>query len=159
MNRILCIALFFGLFLAGCASKKKIAHTAETVSIATAKSELQRVETITVTDTTRVERGRITVTEVEFFPVDASSPVHPFPPAIKSFRQTVIERETERRGESMEATSETVTIDETAAMKSETVSTIEVEPAADPKRWRYVFYILVFGVGVLAYLKWGKVFK
>ena len=166
MRTKLIIVCAVALILAGCASKKKIAHTAETVSIEAAKTELQHTDIVRMIDTTRTEHGRVTVTEIEYFPpvVTASVPLHDVPavyapPAIKSFRQTVIETQTQTRGETFEATSEFIATNENVALDSETVTKTEITPAPDPKRWRYIFYILLVVVGVVLYLKRGRIWK
>ena len=99
MSRILGIVLFLAV-LAGCASKKKSALTAEAVSIVTEKTELQHADVIRMIDTTRTESGRVTVTEIEYFPpaVGANLAVAQATPAIKSIRQTIIETQTQTRG-------------------------------------------------------------
>ena len=159
----ICGLIFCVLLLVGCASKKKSVLTAETVSIEAAKTELQHTDVIRMIDTTRTERGRITVMEIEYFPlVDAAGAVLAVAqavPAIKFIRQTVIETQTQARGESIEATSEFVAINENVALENETVTKTEVTPAPDPKRWRYIFYVMLLVVGVVLYLKRGKIWK
>ena len=165
MRTKLIIVCAVSLILAGCVSKKKSVLTAETVSIEVAKTELQQTDVVRMIDTTRTEHGRVTVTEIEYFPpvTTASAPLHDVPaiyvPAIKSFRQTVIETQTQTRGESLEATSEFIATNENVALERETVTKTETTPAPDPKRWRYIFYILLLGVGVVLWLRRGKIWK
>ena len=160
----ICRLIFCVLLLTGCASKKKSVQTVETVSIEAAKTELQHTDVIRMIDTTRTESGRVTVTEVDFFsPVDvvgtAFTIAHSVTPAIKSIRKTIIETQTQTRGESTETISKLTAINENVALDSETVVKTEVTPAPDPKRWRYIFYILLIIVGVVLYLKRGKIWK
>ena len=72
---------------------------------------------------------------------------------IKSIRQTVIESDNETKGESKESRKQEETkCNANVSVAEENNHRVE-EPAPDPKRWRYFFYIVAIGAVVLLYLK------
>ena len=151
MGRI-CVLLIFCALFSGCANKRKSVKFAE--SISNVKSELHSIDAFRVIDTTIMERGKITITEVEFFPPMVDNVVGITDVAtIKSIRQTVIETETEKRGESVEASYESARVDKVTTMNVEKTESVEVATAPDTKRWRYIFYIMVLVSGVFLYLR------
>ena len=175
MKRLSSLRLVSGVLCAwlllDCSGIKKSTRTAETVSIASDKSESHTIDSHRYVDTTVTQRGRITITEIEFYhPTDcthtannASGVTLPqigsVAGAIKSIRQTTIEMEIEKKGESGESSSETGAANESVAMVSEIVTQMDVAPAPDPKRWRYIFYIMALGAVVMLYLRRGKAWE
>ena len=158
--------------LLACTGTKKSARTAETVSMTSGKSESHAVETRRYVDTTATGRGRVTITEIDFYrPADslhaANNATGVTLPAvgsfagaaIKSIRQTTIERETEKRGASGESSSETGATNESVSIVSEKATQTDVAPAPDSKRWRYIFYIMALGVAVMLYLRRGRAWE
>lgn len=72
---------------------------------------------------------------------------------IKSIRQTVIESDNETKGESKESKKqEESKCNANVSVAEETNNRVE-QPAPDPKRWRYIFYIVAVGAVALLYLK------
>lgn len=72
---------------------------------------------------------------------------------IKSIRQTVIESDNETKGESKESKKqEESKCNANVSVAEENNHRVE-EPAPDPKRWRYIFYIVAVGAVALLYLK------
>ena len=147
MKQGIILFLMALMILTGCASKRKSAQTVESVGISMEKSEIQSVEVVSIVDTSRTERGRITVTEVEFFMPDMQAGAD-MVSAIRSIRQTVIEREMEIRGEGKEVLTETGIVEERTEIKVEKSETVDVIRAPETKRWRYVC-ILFLGIAVL----------
>lgn len=72
---------------------------------------------------------------------------------IKSIKQTVIESDVEQKGESKDSKEQKESKCNASAIQENAQSNTKSEPAPDPQRWRYVFYILAVGVVMLLYLK------
>lgn len=72
---------------------------------------------------------------------------------IKSIRQTVLESDKETKGESKESEKqEESKCNANVSVAEENNHRVE-QPAPDPKRWRYIFYIVAVGAIALLYLK------
>ena len=145
-----------------CASTRKSVQTSCTTDTSIDKVDSQTMKTEKAIDTTKTEDGKITITEIEFFPTinngnksdtiiaNVGSIKNA---AIKSIKQTTIEKKSEQKGKSNES-SESEKIQSTvAATKSNQTSQIQTSPAPDPYRWRYIFYILVLVGIAMLYLK------
>lgn len=182
MKRVfLFIAL--ALMLVSCASSRKIQETTASVVVDSASvTETTKHESEKVVDTTRTEHGKVVITEIVFDTTpapmpdtraspgtsasDTPAPTQAAPPAtvnipgigqvsgnIKSIRQTVIESDKETKGESKESEKqEDSKCNANVSVAEENNHRVE-EPAPDPKRWRYVFYIVALGAVALLYLK------
>lgn len=72
---------------------------------------------------------------------------------IKSIRQTVIESDNETKGESKESEKQEESKCNANVLVAEENNQRVEQPAPDPKRWRYYFYLAAVGVVVLLYLK------
>lgn len=72
---------------------------------------------------------------------------------IKAIRQTVIESDNETKGQSKESDKQEESKCNANVTVAETTHEQTTEPAPDPKRWRYAFYIVAVGAVVLLYLK------
>jgi hypothetical protein len=122
-----------------------------------------------VIDTTKTEKGKITITEIEFYPPNSDTVNHApatnvggveIPnignikdAAIKSIKQTTIESDVEQKGQSNESGETKGNQKQTILVSNEQSSQECIEPVPDPYRWRYIFYILVLlGIAML-YLK------
>jgi hypothetical protein len=157
-----------------CASTRKSVQTNSTDELFIQSNESQSVKVNKVIDTTKTENVKITITEIEFYPPtvtderlnnESTKPsnnvscisllniVNIDNAAIKSIKQTTIEADTEEKGESRESESNESEKSEAAISNSEKNTNSEVEPASDPYRWRYIFYILMIALIVLLYLK------
>lgn len=188
-NRIIFIALL--AFLASCGATKKAIKTTETHIDSLTFDKVVSEQTKRMVDTTRTEHGKVTITEIEFFPpteieqpqqeqnkpkysdsnianelnktqptatasIDLSN-VGKVQGAVKSIKQTVIESDVEEKGKSDES-SESNENESSATVTKTTESTDKnQEPTPDPYRWRYIFFIALFGVALLLYLKRTKI--
>lgn len=72
---------------------------------------------------------------------------------IKSIRQTIIENDIEQKGESKESEKQEESKCNANALVADTKTDKISQPAPDPKRWRYIFYILAILAVALLYLK------
>ena len=152
--------------LFSCASTKKSIQTTKQESF-TQSNESQFIVVEKRIDTTKKENSKITITEIEFYPpfvvndiadttnmqTNNISNLSNVSGAIKSIKQTTIEVDSEKKGESKEITSTTTEKNEVVAENTENATKVDVTPAPDPKRWRYIFYVLLIGVAVFLYLK------
>ena len=133
MKKIIALVWAFAL-LVSCGTARKIQQTKQEVRIdSTAIAKEANAKTDKFVDTTRTQHGKVTITEIEFYPplpddaVDttgvadsskpekASSPLRDNPAnvnlqdvgnikgAVKSIKQTVIESDVEEKGESKES--------------------------------------------------------
>lgn len=169
------MALCFMLLYA-CASTKKTTQTHELLDVSTEKTESEASNIERFVDTTKTDKKKITITEIEFYPPISQPNIDKpdEPPkqnesnakgvslsnignidnaAIKSIKQTTIEADTEEKGESRESESNESAKSEAVISNSEKNTNNEVAPAPDPYRWRYIFYILIVALIVLLYLK------
>jgi len=178
LNRILIILLAVSITACG-TPKKALQSLHETLSSTIEKTEFESINISKQIDTTRVEKGKVTITEIEFFPPSATdepqtsvadsiqntllalSKSHVivdnvgkiFNAAVKSIKQTTIEQEIEEKGESSESTSNEVVREENIEINNEIKSKSETKPAPDPYRWRYIFYIMLLILAVFLYFK------
>lgn len=182
MNKIISLVMVL-LLLVSCGSARKLQQNKSEIhvdSTATVKNVEVNVEK--VVDTTRTEHGKITITEIEFYPTTCVDDVEGEKPDtnkvkpgttpkatpaadielsnvgkvkgnVKSIKQTVIETDVEDKGESKESSESNETENVANVSRNEETAQKVQEPTADPYRWRYIFYILLIGVAVLLYLK------
>lgn len=181
MKTVLLPLLLF--LMASCAATRQSAQSTSTNESLTEKTEEQSTKTEKVVDTTKTENGKITITEIEFYPpIESEEPqdktnatrTGPKPKkpkqsnvagvnlsnvgnikdaAIKSIKQTTIENGSEQKGESKESSESKVEQKEAVATKNDQTSQMQTSPAPDPYRWRYIFYILLLIGVALLYLK------
>lgn len=183
MNRIVILVIVL-LFAVSCGTTRKAVESAQSV-ISDSTTTTQDVKTATnkTIDTTRTEHGKITITEIEFFPVipdappiandtrsvdscghTAKSPAQPnanvdlqnvgkFNGAVKSIKQTVIESDIEAKGKSDETKEQEQSKSNAIVSRQESEVHKQQEPAPDPYRWRYIFYVGLLLTAVLLYLK------
>jgi len=165
---LLCLFVAFG-----CSTTKKATKTSESIQLSSESQESQFSSSEKFIDTTKTESGKITITEIEFYPPTVNNEPtgsNDKPKtnvsrlslpnvgnidnaAIKSIKQTTIESESETKGESNESSSTTSIKNEAVVGNTEKTVMINEEPALDPYKWRYIFYILLIGVVVFLYLK------
>jgi hypothetical protein len=180
MKRSVTLIVILLLIVSCGTTRKTLESTQSIVTDSAATTQEIKNATNKTVDTTRTEHGKITITEIEFFPVipdappiadDArvvdtakSIPARPsanvdlqdigkINGAVKSIKQTVIESEFEAKGESKEASDQEQSKSNANVSRQETESQKLQEPAPDPYRWRYVFYIGLLVVAILLYLK------
>lgn len=173
---ILCVLMM------ACATTKKSVLSKETASLDAETIEFQSKQSAKLIDTTKTENGKITITEIEFYPPivdkepkvsnkdDSDNKLNPTKTnnvsglnlqnigsinnaAIKSIKQTTIETDTEKKGESKESSSNEHLKKEVTLANNEKVVNSETLPAPDPYKWRYIFYILLIGMAALLYFK------
>lgn len=176
------LIIVFALMLVSCATSKKVHETVNTSIVETETvQEAAKHESERVVDTTRTEHGKVVITEIIFdtntpeastpdtraSPDADSSNQDKRPPAasvelpgigkisgnIKSIRQTILENEVEQKGESKESEKQEESKCNASVLVAEESHDVISQPAPDPKRWRYIFYILAIGVVILLYLK------
>ena len=170
------------LMLVSCASTRKIqdSHTVSVDSVGSQETTKRDFEK--VVDTTRTEHGKVVITEIIFdttpespatekpdaraSPEEKPAPKRTTPTAsvnipgggqvsgnIKSIRQTVIESDNETKGLSKESEKQEESKCNANVSVAEENNQRVSEPAPDPKRWRYFFYIAILGLIALLYLK------
>lgn len=173
MKRVV-LFIFCIIMLYACASTRKTTQSSEVFDVSTEKTESESSNVERFIDTTKTDKKKITITEIEFCPptVNNESPgIDDKPKAsnvsglslpnignidnatIKSIKQTTIESESETKGESNESSSTANIISEAVLENTEKKVMINEEPAPDPYKWRYIFYILLIGVAALLYFK------
>jgi len=172
MKNVFLLILCF--LMVACATTKKSTQIKETANTVAQKSELGKNNIEKFIDTTKTEKGKITITEFEFYPPAASdaqindkaSPIETNVSslnlhnvdnignaAIKSIKQTTIEMDSQKKGESKESVFTTNEKKEVLTANTERSVEIEATPVSDPMRWRYIFYILLSVVMAFLYLK------
>lgn len=169
MKNLLLLLVTF--FMISCASTRKSVQTSCTTDTSIDKVDSQAMKTEKAIDTTKTESGKITITEIEFYPPtllpdvpmsgnEETTPCFEIDGVgkvkggnVKHIKQTTIEKKSEQKGKSNES-SESEKIQSTVvATKSNQTSQIQTSPAPDPYRWRYIFYILVLVGIAMLYLK------
>ena len=181
MKKIIALVWVLAL-LVSCGTARKVQKTQQEVRIdSTATTKETNVKTDKFVDTTRTQHGKVTITEIEFYPptpgiavdttgaADSSRPERASKPlpgnpanvnlqdvikgAVKSIKQTVIESDVEEKGENKESSESKETESAANVGRNETNVQQSQEPTPDPYRWRYIFYISLIAVAVLLYLK------
>lgn len=183
MKKVIAIVLGLALLtlLTSCGATKKATKAKEVQldSVAVAKIMTERTEK--VVDTTRTEHGKVTITEIEFYPPTATEPqgelanrkdssakaskvtkpmsnvelneIGKMQGVVKSIRQTVIQSDVQEKGESKESSESDNSENSATLSRQETSMDKQQEPTPDPYRWRYIFYTALVFVAVLLYLK------
>ncbi len=152
------------VLLTACGSARKLQQSkVETTIDSTAVVKEVGSKSETSIDTTRKESGKVTITEVEFFPPTPSTDEPPPDKggvknptkqgAVKKIKQTVIEANIEQKGESKESSESKDTESVADVSRSESDTKKQQEPTPDPYRWRYFFYIALLFAALLLYLK------
>lgn len=163
------------LLLSACASTKKSfeASMIKVDSLGYQATSISKVERFA--DTTKTTTGRLVVTEIEFSQSDTGNALVDLSikdgrlnigsikgKPIKSIKQTAIEHEDERKGESKEKHDSKEQKQSASLQKENVKQTKQVAPAPNPYKWRYVFYLsLVLLTGVLYFkrmpiINWTK---
>ncbi|WP_195241636.1 hypothetical protein [Odoribacter laneus] len=183
MKKIIALVWVLAL-LVSCGTARKVQKTQQEVRIdSTATTKETNVKTDKFVDTTRTQHGKVTITEIEFYPptpgiavdttgaADSSKPERASKPlpgnpanvnlqdvgnikgAVKSIKQTVIESDVEEKGENKESSESKETESAANVGRNETNVQQSQEPTPAPYRWRYIFYISLIAVAILLYLK------
>lgn len=162
---ILIVLIALLALLMGCSASKKVVKTSsmtfDSIQVDRSASEQTRI----AIDTTKTENGKVTITEIEFYPdtsgADGAAANVAFANIgnvngkIKSIRQTVIESSKESKGQSEESSqSESRDSSATVTKTQDSVDKTTI-PATDPYKWRYIFGIVLIGaiIALLLYLK------
>lgn len=174
MKRYIAMVAVFAL-LASCGTTRKVQESRQTsYADSMAVHEVEKKELSKLIDTTRSEHGKITITEIVFespVPLDSSmrkpyvcteankpttkatlANVGEFA-GVRSIKQTVIESNVEKKGESKETEKQEQCTSKANAIREDSNIQIKEAPAPDPYRWRYAFYASLLFVAVLLYLK------
>lgn len=173
MRKIITL-IVCALSLASCVATKKTSQMSSIVTDSLNVNKVTSEQTHKVVDTTRTEQGKITITEIDFFPptdvqilVDSSrafNDLHDSPAnisldnfgnvagAVKTIKQTVIESNIEEKGQSEDSSNqnESENITNVAQVDEQTNTHKETTPI---NCWCYIFYIILIFVAVLLYLK------
>ena len=163
MKKFITLVVVFELFVSCGTTRKLQQSTQESRIDSTATHEVGKAETERVVDTTMIEQGKITITEIEFFnPVPNDTTASPAKAVlsnvggftgVKSIKQTVIESQVEKKGESRDTEKQEQSKSNANVLREESDIQKKEAPAPDPYRWRYVFYISSLFVAVMLYLK------
>ena len=149
------------LALASCGATKKAVKTTFVALDSIAAERVTTEQADVIVDTARSEQGKVTITEIEFFPSVGASPnaaidihnVGTVSGTIKSIKQTTIETAVEVTGKTEESSDKRETESVVNVGTVEDTTTQRQEPAPDPYRWRYIFYVALLIAAVLLYLK------
>lgn len=174
MKGFVAMVAVFTLF-ASCGTTRKVQESRQTsYADSMVVHEVGKTELSKFIDTTRSEHGKITITEIDFeYSVSFDSSMRKpdvCPEAdksmtkatlanvgeftgVKSIKQTVIESNVEKKGESNETEKQEQCKSEANAIREESDIQVKEAPTPDPYRWRYIFYISLLFVAVLLYLK------
>ena len=178
MKRHIFMVVLVILMMSGCGVSRRVVKQEHSESRDSTHVEAVKTDSKeTIIDTTKTESGKVTITEITFFPdagnhqdtagiapaVHGDAPMELDLPgggkvkgggSIQSIRQTVIETMTEEKGESRETEKSEESENHTSVAAVVTESSQEkVAEAPKPNRLKYIFYILALAVGVLVYLK------
>ena len=144
--------IIYMLIVIGCSTTKKAIQTHDSLDVLTEKNESEASHVEQFIDTTKTDKKKITITEIEFYPPNTTQ-LKIDNIAIKSIKQTTIERNLEQKGESDESSSSISTKNESVSANIENTAKFDEAPATDPYKWRYIFYILLAGVVAFLYFK------
>ena len=179
MKRHVFMAALAILMMSGCGvSRRVVKQDHSEIRDSTHVEAVKTDSKDTFIDTTKTESGKVTITEITFFPdagkqsdttanvpaeKDNNAPIELELPgggkvkgngSIQSIRQTVIETMTEEKGESRETEKSEESENHTSVAAAVNDSSQEkVTEAPKPNRLKYAFYILALAVAVLVYLK------
>ena len=184
MKKVIAIVLGLALLitlLTSCGATKKATKAKEVQLDSVAVAKVMRERTEKVVDTTRTEHGKVTITEIEFYPPTATEPqgklanhkdssakassatkpmanielneIGKMQGVVKSIRLTVIQSDVQEKGESKESSESDNSENSATLSRQETNMDKQQEPTPDPYRWRYIFYTALVFVAVLLYLK------
>lgn len=179
MKRHVFMAALAILMMSGCGVSRRMVKQDHSESRDSTHVEAVKTDSKDIfIDTTKTESGKVTITEITFFPDagkqsdttanvpaenDNNAPIELELPgggkvkgngSIQSIRQTVIETMTEEKGESRETEKSEESENHTSVAAAINDSSQEkVTEAPKPNRLKYVFYILALAVAVLVYLK------
>ena len=176
MGKFLSYIIFL-IALVSCQATRNMESTSDKRNVDSVAASAARIEREQrAIDTTRTETGKVTITEIEFFPPteieqpqpEPDKPKKTQPPttasvdlsnvgkvqgAVKSIKQTVIESDVEEKGESKESSESNETESAATVTKATESTDKQQEQPPDPYRWRYIFFIALLSVSVLLYLK------
>lgn len=179
MKRHVFMAALAILMMSGCGVSRRVVKQDHSESRDSTHVEAVKTDSKDIfIDTTKTESGKVTITEITFFPDagkqfdttanvpaenDNNAPIELELPgggkvkgngSIQSIRQTVIETMTEEKGESRETEKSEESENHTSVAVAVNDSSQEkVTEAPKPNRLKYAFYILALAVAVLVYLK------
>lgn len=160
MRKIILLIVMLSL-VASCAStKRKLTHiSAVTIDSVNVESNNKTTKEVVI-DSVKVESGRVTITEIIFHSNDSINEtslnfgtIQINKSSVKSIKQTIVEsikEDTKRSKKSEEHKEKNKT---SVLNKEEHRRNSFSEPAPDPYKWRYIFYIVLIAVSFLLYFK------
>lgn len=170
MKKIL-LPLIFCFIMISCASTRKSVQMSCTSQTNTESAEKQTSKTEKVVDTTKTESGKVTITEIEFYPPtllpdvpmsgnEETTPCFEIDGVgkvkggnVKSIKKTSIEAKSESKGQSNDSEETKNEESKAVADKTSNAKIVVEEPVPDPYKWRYIFYITLIGAMALLYIK------
>lgn len=154
------LILFLTIFLtSGCSLQKKTASTKTAETKTATVIETYSNKSVFEIDTTRTANFDVTYTKVEYFEARRSDTAMTPVQQIKSVETLTVRKATVSKGETVVQMS--IQNDSNAQTAATVVQDIKetVKPAPDPRRWMWIFGILVICAGAFVYLKRSKVFS
>jgi hypothetical protein len=147
------IVLLLGLLLSCSTLKKVETKTESKTEIATGLSRDSSAVISSALDTTTVDSSTVEIVRIDFYKPDSTtrdtSDIVKVG-ALKSITRTTIHRHTKSRGVATSSTSTHINQVDTTKTSTFTKSEVKEQPAKDPKRFRYIFYIIAISVVVVA---------
>ena len=164
MNRILHFIVV--LFLIGCGTPKRI-HSVQagTINDSLINNEHRDNYKFTFTDTSLIQSGKVTITEITFkdeSPNRVNSPetgnadiagIGKVTGKIKSVRQTIIERNTTKKGERKDEEKQLENISNAIVLKKQTNAIVEERPIVKTYRWYFIVVFVLFATAIVLYIK------
>lgn len=157
-----------------CSSTRKSVQISSKDESFIQSNESQSAKLNKVVDTTKTDNGKITFTEIEFYPPSGDTITIPVVnvdgvnivnvasiknAAIKSIKQTIIETNVEQKGKSNESSETQGNQEQTMILSNEQELQESIVPVSDPYKWRYIFGIVaILAIGLL-YLKRTPIFN
>lgn len=154
MKRLLLLLITF-IFLLGCSSKKKASETERHYSKQTEISEVENVSTQLRVDTTKISDREINYTKVTYFDPEEGKP----PDAIKQIESWTLRDKGTKKGVSDSAINNEKESKDTELIQEDALESNEEEPAPDPYKWRYIFYIIISFIVVGIFLRRTTILK
>lgn len=161
-KRIVFYLLFFWIvFFGACSTPKKISTSSkEKTNLSEVTTESKAGQSSFFTDTTKSAKGEVIYTKIEYYPPgpelepgglpENKKPKHP-PDVnnIKSIETLFIKQERENKGVSEQkgdtTSAKAININNEIIKDEES----ETEPTADPYKYRYIFGIIIAGLGIV----------
>lgn len=181
------ILFIISLFtLCACSSSKKLTETSRSSQQQSNSNEKLDSDFKARIDTTKSSEYEFVYTKIEFYnptgnekeykskeaanpdeeelevdEVESVASISKKPPngAIKSIEQWSVKKKDESKGQTEASASVQSEKEESVSTNEEVAEKSEETPVPDPKRWKYIFYLALLGIGVFIYIKRTPIFK